>query len=69
MAKGESYLKNARVERNADADLMLHIHSGDLKAMFNLSAMAGEMSAVGEENVMLRTLEAWYADQDKSNGY
>ena len=63
------YLKNARVQKHANGDYWLRIHSGDLSADFNLSAKAKEaLSAVDEENVVLRTLDAWYAQQDKSNG-
>ena len=63
-----NYLRNARVEKNANGEYWLRIHSGDLSADFNLSAMAGQLSALDEENVIQRTLDAWYAEQDKSNG-
>lgn len=62
------YLKSARVQKHANGEYWLRIHSGDLSADFNLSAMAGELSALDEENVIQRTLDAWYADQDKGNG-
>jgi len=60
------YLKNARVDKDADGDYWLYIQSGELQAMFCITE---SIDLENEENgAIRRALEAWLADQDSGNG-
>jgi hypothetical protein len=60
------YLKNARVEKDEDGDYWLYIQSGAGKAMF---CFTEGMDLDADENAEVRrTLEAWLAEQDGTNG-
>ena len=56
------YLKNAWAKKDANGDYWLFIASGDLQATFRLNP--GE----AEDSIARRTLEAWLAEQDSTNG-
>jgi hypothetical protein len=55
------YLKNAWAKKDADGSYWLFIQAGDQQAMFRLDP--GE-----EDSIPRRTLDAWLAEQDSTNG-
>ena len=60
------YLKNAWVRKDADGNYWLYIKSGDLQSMFCLYESVND--EVDAEATTRRTLDAWLAEQDSTNG-
>ena len=60
------YLKNAWAKKDADGVYWLFIQSGDLQAMFNLYEPSD--AEQDEDSAIQRTLDAWLAEQDSTNG-
>jgi len=62
----QRYLKNAWAKKDADGDYWLFIQSSAGEAMFCLSDC---MDLSSEENEPIRrALDAWLAEQDRTNG-
>ena len=60
------YLKNAWVRKDADGNYWLYIKGGDLQSMFCLYQSVNDK--VDAESIPRRTLDAWLAEQDGTNG-
>jgi len=61
-----SYLKNASAKKDEAGDYWLYIASSEGQAMFCLSEC---IDLDAEENANIRrTLDAWLAEQDRTNG-
>jgi hypothetical protein len=60
------YLKNAWAKKDADGSYWLFIKGGDLQSMFNLYEPSD--AEQDEDSAMQRTLNAWLAEQDSTNG-
>ena len=60
------YLRNAWADKDADGDYWLYIQSSQGQAMFCLSDC---IDLDAEENAEIRrALDAWLAEQDRTNG-
>jgi hypothetical protein len=66
MPLDERYLKNAWAKKDEDGDYWLFIRSSEGQAVFCLSEC---IDLDSPENAMIRrTLDAWLAEQDSTNG-
>jgi hypothetical protein len=70
--KENRYLKNAWAKKDADGSYWLFIESGGLQSMFSLyrpevDPITGQ-AVDDNDSIPRRTLDAWLAEQDRTNG-